>query len=221
MPKAITDTELSEILRKGSLELGLSLDHAQLGAFLKYLHELQAWNKKINLTSIIDGKDIIIKHFLDSLTPAGLLTGVETLLDIGSGGGFPGLPLKIALPALKVTMLDTVEKKVHFIRHMIRTLDLKDAKAISGRVEAPELIESHACAFDCVTSRAFTELGAFVALGKPYVRQGGMLLAMKGPAVEEELREMGPVEGFSAPAVHRIEVPFSGRTTSLIIMKKL
>jgi len=221
VPKAITDTELIEILRKGSLELGLSLELDQLGAFLKYLHELQAWNKKINLTSITAGKDIIIKHFLDSLTPASLLSGVESLLDIGSGGGFPGLPLKIALPTLKVTMLDTVEKKVHFIRHMIRTLDLKDAKAISGRVEAPDLIESHSCAFDCVISRAFTELGAFVALGKPYVRQGGMLLAIKGPAVEEELREMGPVEGFSAPIVHRIEVPFSGRTTNLIIMKKL
>ena len=215
------DTELIEILKKGSLELGLSLNDAQLGAFLKYLHELQAWNKKINLTSITDGKDIIIKHFLDSLTPAGFLSGAESLLDIGSGGGFPGLPLKIALPALKVTMLDTVEKKVHFIRHMIRSLDLQDAKAISGRVEAPQLMESLSSSFDCVTSRAFTELGAFVALGKPYVKQGGMLLAIKGPAVDEELREMGPVEGFSAPVIHRVEVPFSGRTTNLIIMKKL
>ena len=217
----MTDAQLIEILRKGSLELGLSLTDSQTGAFIKYLSELQAWNKKINLTSITDGKEIIIKHFLDSLTPVRLLSGVQTLLDIGSGAGFPGLPLKIAIPALKVTMLDTVEKKVHFIRHMIRTLDLEGAKALSGRVESPELIESLASSFDCVTSRAFTELKAFVALARPYIRQGGMLLAMKGPAVEAELKEMGHVEGFSEPEVHHMEVPFSDRTTSLVIMRRL
>jgi 16S rRNA (guanine527-N7)-methyltransferase len=154
----MTDTKLIEILQQGSLELGVSLSDAQLKAFLKYLRELRAWNRKINLTSIIDEKDIIIKHFLDSLTPLGFLSGVETLLDIGSGGGFPGLPLKIAMPSLKVTLMDAVEKKVHFIRHMIRTLDLKDAVAISDRVESPELIYRLSGTFDCVTSRAFAEL---------------------------------------------------------------
>src|SRR3990172_708670 len=136
----MTDKKLLEILQQGSLELGVSLSYAQLASFLKYLRELQAWNKKINLTSITEEKDIIIKHFLDSLTSARFLPGVDTLLDIGSGGGFPGLPLKIAIPSLKITLMDSVEKKVHFIRHIIRTLDLKGADAISGRVESPELI---------------------------------------------------------------------------------
>ncbi len=216
----MTDTQLLEILEKGSLELGVGLNNAQLGAFLKYLRELQAWNKKINLTSITDEKDIIIKHFLDSLTSVRFLSGVDTLLDIGSGGGFPGLPLKIALPSLKITMMDSVEKKVHFIRHMIRTLDLKGAEAISGRVESPELIYRLSGAFDCVTSRAFAELEVFVALGAPYVKPGGMLLAMKGPSVEEEIAAMGAVAGFSAPEVHEIEVPFSGRRMSLVKMRK-
>lgn len=216
----MTDTELLKILKQGSLELGVSLSDAQLASFLKYLRELQAWNKKINLTSITDEKDIIIKHFLDSLTSARFLSRVETLLDIGSGGGFPGLPLKIALPALKITLMDAVEKKVHFTRHMIRTLDLKGADAISGRVESPELIYRLSGGFDCVTSRAFAELEAFVTLGAPYVRPGGMLLAMKGPSVEEEMNAMGPVNGFSAPEVHEIEVPFSGRKMSLVVMRK-
>lgn len=217
----MTDTKLLEILKQGSLELGVSLSDAQLASFLKYLRELQAWNKKINLTSITEEKDIIIKHFLDSLTSARFLSGVNTLLDIGSGGGFPGLPLKIAIPSLKITLMDSVEKKVHFIRHMIRTLDLKGTNAISGRVESPELIHKLTGAFDCVTSRAFAELEAFVTLGAPYVRPGGMLLAMKGPSVEEEMSAMGPVNGFSAPEVHEIEVPFSGRKMSLVIMRKL
>jgi len=216
----MTNTKLLELLQQGSLELGVSLSDAQLGAFLKYLRELQAWNKKINLTSITDEKNIIIKHFLDSLTSVRFLAGVDTLLDIGSGGGFPGLPLKIAMPSLKITLMDSVEKKVHFIRHMIRALDLKGADAISGRIESPELIYRLSGAFDCVTSRAFAELEAFVSLGAPYVRPGGILLAMKGPAVEEEIRAMGAVKGFSAPEVHEIEVPFSDRKTNLVVMRK-
>src|SRR3972149_8415877 len=217
----MTDKKLLEILQQGSLELGVSLSDAQLASFLKYLRELQAWNKKIKLPSITDEKDIIIKHFLDSLTSVRFLAGVETLLDIGSGGGFPGLPLKIAMPSLKITLMDAVEKKVHFIRHMIRALDLKGADAISGRIESPELIYRLSGAFDCVTSRAFAELEAFVSLGAPYVRPGGMLLAMKGPAAQEELSAMGPVKDFSAPEVYEIEVPFSGRKMSLGIMRKL
>lgn len=217
----MTDAQLIEILEKGSVELGISLTEGQTKAFIKYLRELQSWNKKINLTSITGEKEIIIRHFLDSITLARHISGLDSLLDIGSGAGFPGLPLKIALPSLKVTMLDTVEKKVHFVRHIIRTLGLKDAIALSGRVEAPELLERLSSSFDCVTSRAFTELKAFVALAAPYLRPKGVILAMKGPAVEEELRETGPVEGFSAPEVIRIEVPFSGRTTSLVLLRKL
>jgi len=216
----MTDTELLEILEKGSLELGVALDEGQKAAFLKYLRELKAWNSRINLTSIIDEKEIIIKHFLDSLTPAAFLSGVKTLLDIGSGAGFPGLPLKIALPSIKVTMIDSVEKKVHFIRHMIRTLGLKGVDAISGRVESPELVYSLSGVFDCVTSRAFAELEAFVTLGAPYLKPGGMLLALKGPLAPQEIAAMGQVAGFSAPEVHEIEVPFSVRKTNIVIMRK-
>lgn len=217
----MTDIELLEILKKGSLELGVALTDAQADAFLRYLRELQAWNRKINLTSIVEEKDIIIRHFLDSLTPVRLLSGVETLLDIGSGGGFPGLPLKLALPSLKVTLMDSVEKKVHFLRHMVRILGLKDVVAISGRVESPEVIYRFSGSFDCVTSRAFAELDAFVSLVTPYVRPGGMLLAIKGPAVETEIKALGAVDGLSSPEVHYIEVPFSGRTTSLVVLRKL
>lgn len=216
----MSDQELLEILEKGALELGVSLDGGQKASFLKYLRELKAWNSKINLTSITDEKEIIIKHFLDSLTPVAFLSGAGTLLDIGSGGGFPGLPLKIAIPSLKVTMMDSVEKKVHFIRHMIRTLGLRDVDAISGRVESPEQIYSHSGAFDCVTSRAFAELEAFVTLGAPYLRPGGTLLALKGPLAPQEIAAMGTVKGFSAPEVHEIALPFTGRKTILVVMKK-
>lgn len=217
----MTDTELSEILKKGALELGVDLTDTQTESFLRYLRELQTWNRKINLTTITEDRDIIIRHFLDSLTPVRLLSGVESLLDIGAGGGFPGLPLKIALPSIKITLMDSVEKKVNFIRHISRTLGLKDVGAISGRVESPDIVYKLSGTFDCVTSRAFAELEAFVSLGAPYVKPGGILLALKGPMVETEIKAMGVVNGFSAPEVHHIEVPFSGRTTILVIMRKI
>lgn len=217
----MTDTELLEILKKGAFELGVDLTEGQTASFLKYLHELQAWNKKINLTTITEEKDIIIRHFLDSLTPLRLLSPAGSLLDIGAGGGFPGLPLKIAIPSLKVTLMDSVEKKVHFIRHTIRVLGLREVEAISGRVESPELIHRLSGSFDCVTSRAFAELDAFITLAIPYIKPGGMLLAIKGPAVEAEITAMGSAHGLSAPEIHHIEVPFSGRTTSLVVMRKI
>lgn len=214
-------TQPLDLLKKGAAELGVALDDGQVAAFLRYARELQAWNRKMNLTTVVDEKDIIIRHFLDSLTPCRLLSGVGELLDIGSGGGFPGLPIKIAMPALRVTLMDSVEKKVHFIRHIIRTLGLAGVEAVSGRVESPELVHGLSGSFDFVISRAFAELDAFVSLAAPYLRAGGMLIAMKGPAAATEVAAMGQVKGFSDPEVMEVEVPFSGRTTTLVVMRKV
>ncbi len=217
------DREKIDLLRKGALELGLALDESQIAAFLTYHRELMAWNRKINLTAIEDEKDIIIKHFLDSLTPLAqstLLSGVKTMLDMGAGGGFPGLPLKIVRPDIGLTLLDSVEKKVNFMRHIARTLGLNGVEAIANRAEAPDLVYRLSNSFDCVISRAFAEMEAFATLAIPYIRPGGMLLAMKGPGVAEELKGF-EIKGLSQPEIVEIKVPFSDRTTSLVIMKKL
>ncbi|MEK7828169.1 MAG: 16S rRNA (guanine(527)-N(7))-methyltransferase RsmG, partial [Deltaproteobacteria bacterium] len=117
----MTNEEQKNILMAGGKELGLAIGDKELSSFLSYLKELKEWNKKINLTAITDDKDIIIRHFLDSLTLASFLSGKETLLDIGSGAGFPGIPLNIVIPDLKITLMDSVNKKVIFMRHIIRT----------------------------------------------------------------------------------------------------
>ncbi|HBG46654.1 MAG TPA: 16S rRNA (guanine(527)-N(7))-methyltransferase RsmG [Deltaproteobacteria bacterium] len=210
-----------ELLKKGALELGVALDDSQAAAFLTYLRELKVWNKKINLTAIEDEKDIIIKHFLDSLTPFGLFSEVRSVLDMGAGAGFPGIPLKIAMPELRLTLLDSVEKKVNFMKHIIRTLGLKGAEAIAGRAEAPDLAYRLAGSFDCVISRAFTELPAFMTLGLPYLRPGGMLLAMKGPAVAEEINALGVMKGVLPPESFEVAVPFSDRKTTLVVIRKV
>ncbi|MBZ0221121.1 MAG: 16S rRNA (guanine(527)-N(7))-methyltransferase RsmG [Candidatus Methylomirabilis sp.] len=219
------DREKLEFIKKGALELGIDLSEAQGGAFLAYLRELKSWNRRINLTSIEEDRDILVKHFLDSLTPARFLAGVNSVLDMGAGAGFPGIPLKIAKPDLQVTLLDSVLKKVSFMRHMIRTLGLKGIEAIHGRAEANELKTRFAGSFDCVISRAFAELAAFSALAFPYLKPGGMLLAMKGPAVQDELgaiiKMSWKISGFTRPEVFEAAVPFSNRITNLVVLRKL
>ncbi|HEY4707158.1 MAG TPA: 16S rRNA (guanine(527)-N(7))-methyltransferase RsmG [Thermodesulfobacteriota bacterium] len=214
------EREKIDLLQKGALELGVALDEGQAAAFLVYLRELKAWNKKINLTAIEDEKDIIIKHFLDSITPFRLLSGVTSILDMGAGGGFPGLPLKIVRPDLELTLLDSVEKKVNFIRHIARTLGLTGVEAIASRAEAPDLVYRLSNSFDCVISRAFAEMEVFAAIAFPYIRPGGMLLAMKGPGVADELKGL-EAKGLSRPEIVEVRVPFSDRITSLVTMKKL
>ncbi|MBI5588606.1 MAG: 16S rRNA (guanine(527)-N(7))-methyltransferase RsmG [Deltaproteobacteria bacterium] len=214
------DERLINTLKSGAKELGVDLSEGALALFDAYLTELKAWNKKINLTAIETDGEIVTKHFLDSLTPYKYLTGVKRLLDIGAGGGFPGLPLKIVAPALEVVLMDAVEKKVHFMRHIIRKLGLKGAFAVAGRVEDPSVIDWHKGTFDAVISRAFTELKVFLSMAAPYVGHGGMIIAMKGPQYKEELEGAEGLKGFKTPEVYEARVPFTDRTTVIIIFRK-
>lgn len=212
--------KLLKILKTGAEELGVDLTDGAVALFDEYLSELKVWNRKINLTAIETDEGIVTKHFLDSLTPHRYLRGVARLLDIGAGGGFPGLPLKIADPSLEVALIDSVEKKVHFMRHIIRKLGLKGASAIAGRAEDPVLIGKHRGSFDGVISRAFTELKGFLTLAEPYLAPGGMVVAMKGPQYAHELGGAGEVKGFSPPEAHEVRVPFTDRTTAVILFRK-
>lgn len=213
--------ELARLLKDGASELGIALDEAAINAFFVYLEELKAWNRRINLTSIDSDREVVIRHFLDSLTPYRHIKGAERLLDIGAGAGFPGIPLKIADPTIEVILMDSVEKKVHFMRHVIRKLGLKGIEAVSGRVEERLLIDRYAFGFDCVISRAFTGLGRFIELSLPYLRAGGSIVAMKGPAYKDELEEACGIKGLEPPQIYEIKVPFEERSTTLVIFKKL
>ena len=211
---------LKEILKTGGAELGLAIGEKEISLFLKYLAELKEWNKKINLTAITDDRDIIIKHFLDSLTLVPFLTNQKTLLDIGSGAGFPGIPLKIALPELKVTLMDSVNKKVIFMKHIIRTIGLKNIEAIQARAEDKEAMKKFDSYFDVVTSRAFSELGKFLDVAAPYAKKGGMLLAVKGPKGLEELTGLKDLKGIESVKAKEVKLPFSDITTTILCFRK-
>lgn len=213
-------TELTNILKTGAAELGITIGEKETNLFLKYLAELKEWNKKINLTSITDDKDIIVRHFLDSLTLVPLLSGKETLLDIGSGAGFPGIPLNIVIPDLKVTLMDSVNKKVIFMRHIIRTIGLKNIEAVQARAEDKETITRFAACFDVVTSRAFAGLCSFLDIALPYAKMGGALISVKGPKGMEELKELKEIKNIKAVQIKEIRLPFSDVTTTILVFKK-
>lgn len=218
-PSAVNSL-LKEILKAGATELGLALGNNEISLFLKYLTELKEWNKKINLTAITDDRAIIIKHFLDSLTLVPFLTNQKTLLDIGSGAGFPGIPLKIALPELKATLIDSVNKKVIFMKHIIRTIGLKNIEAIQARAEDKETMKRFDSSFDVVTSRAFSELGKFLDIAAPYAKKGGILLAVKGPKGIEELKGLKDFKGIKSVKAKEVRLPFSNIITTILCFRK-
>ncbi|MBI3399120.1 MAG: 16S rRNA (guanine(527)-N(7))-methyltransferase RsmG [Deltaproteobacteria bacterium] len=219
-PLAMTTEQLKHILKTGAAELGVAIGDKETSLFLIYLAELKEWNKKINLTSITEGRDIIIRHFLDSLILAPFFAGKETLLDIGSGAGFPGIPLKLVLPDLKIMLMDSVNKKAVFMRHIIRMLGLRDIEAVQGRAEDTAVIKKFGSSFDVVASRAFAELGRFLEIAMPYAKNGGMVLAVKGPKGVEELKRLPTIKNIESIQAKEIKLPFSDITTTILSFKK-
>ncbi len=214
--------DLKNLLKAGAKELGVELDEEKLTRFFLYSDELKKWNKKINLTSITSERDIVIRHFLDSLALYRILASrqVQTILDIGAGAGFPGLPLSIANPMFKVALLEATEKKVHFLRHMARSLGLTNVEVILGRAESPEIIKRYSNAFDCVCSRALAGLSEVMDLSLPYAKKSGIIVAVKGPSAIDEIKALN-TKHISKPEMYAVKIPFSDRETHLITLSFL
>jgi len=178
---------LEELLREGFAELGLRPDGAALPRFREYYAYLEEQNRVMNLTAIRGEAEVARLHFLDCAALLGLadFAGAR-VIDVGSGAGFPGLVLKIACPSLSLTLLDSLDKRVRFLRELCARLALEDVVCLHARAEeAPaELRQS----FDFAVSRAVARLDLLAELCLPFVKQGGMMLAMKGPSAGEELR---------------------------------
>lgn len=172
---------------QGQHQLGLELTKQQLERFLRYRQELLDWNRRINLTAITDPEEVLLRHFLDSLS---LLAVYDRsggrLLDIGTGAGFPGLPLKIVRPQWHVVLLEATGKKVRFLQHVIETLQLRDVEAVHGRAEELAHNAEYRASFDLVTARAVASLPKLLEYTAPFCRVGGQIvLPKKGDLVEE------------------------------------
>jgi len=182
MADVLPDTFLA-----GLHQLGLGLSEQQFEQFLRYRQELLDWNTRFNLTAIIDPEEVLLKHFLDSLSLLLVYDQPQVrLLDIGSGAGFPGLPLKIVRPQWLVTPLEATGKKVTFLRHMIEVLHLEGIEVVHGRAEELAHVQKYRATFDVVTARAVASLPTLLEYAAPFCRVGGqIILPRKGDLAEE------------------------------------
>lgn len=175
--------------QKGLLDLGLSLSEEQIGQFLKYYELLIEKNQVMNLTAITDFEEVVQKHFLDSLSLVKVLGKKPSgkILDMGTGAGFPGIPIRIAFPDCDITLVDSVNKKILFIQEAVEKISLHNVKAIHGRVEDLGHENDFREQYDLVVSRAVAALPALVEYCLPFVKVGGVFLSYKSVKVDEEL----------------------------------
>lgn len=192
----------------------LSLDRALAHTLLAYLALLARWNGAYNLTAIRDPRDMVGKHLLDSLAMHPFVREVESLADLGTGAGLPGIPLALADPCLRVTLVESSGKKARFLREAVRTLGLDNARVAESRAEA--LDESGA--YDAITARALATLPLIIELGGHLLKADGRLLAMKGAFPDDEIAAL-PV-GWRVEAVHPVTVPGLAAERHLVVIAR-
>jgi 16S rRNA (guanine527-N7)-methyltransferase len=191
---------------------------ATIGHYLLLLEELLRWNKKFNLTAIEDYEEGLEKHIVDSLTLCPFLNQAKCLLDMGSGAGFPALPLKIACPDMTVYSVEASLKKVFFQRHMARKLSIFDFHIIHSRIENLKLTAGQELPLiDIVVSRALTSLPQFLALAKPFLSDTGKAIAMKGPGCAKELGAVMANGDWSLKERINISLPASGVLREVLV----
>ncbi|MCD8090276.1 MAG: 16S rRNA (guanine(527)-N(7))-methyltransferase RsmG [Clostridiales bacterium] len=191
-------------------------------SFVIYKNMLLEWNEKINLTAITDENEIAFKHFLDSLAPLKFKDFKnKTVIDVGTGAGFPGLPLKIAEPSIKLTLMDSLNKRINFLNETVTALGLTGVKCIHQRAEEgakPPLRES----FDFAVSRAVADMAVLAELCLPYVKPGGYFTALKGPEPEDELNRAKKAISVLGGMLEKTEkITISDFTHTVIFIKKI
>lgn len=212
------------LLKESAEKFNIILDEKQLEQFKKYMKMLVSCNEKMNLTAITEKNEVLLKHFLDSMTliSSGKLKNGATLIDIGAGAGFPSLPVKIARPDLKVTMLDSLNKRVNFLSDVITELGLSGIEALHSRAEdggRSGFRES----FDIATARAVADLAVLAEYALPFIKVGGYFIAMKGTAPEEEIngaKQSIKVMGGKIEEVKEIHIDEGNLNHTLVIIKK-
>ncbi len=201
------------------------MEEEQIDRLLFLQEELLRWNQRINLTAITDPMEILEKHLLDSLSLVPHIPSNARVLDVGSGGGFPGLPLKIARPDLRIVSVDSVGKKIRFQQHMVRTLGLVDFSPKSERIENLILEGLDSRGFDVIVSRAFSHLFQFVQWVSPLaIPSTGQIIAMKGPEgiqEAEESREELTTMGWDVIHIREFSLPESESRRTLIVLGQI
>lgn len=217
---------LEQLLTKGANQLHIELDEAQLHLFMVYLREIKAWNEKFNLTAITDDTEIIVKHFLDSISLFSEFDVPEgcRVVDVGAGAGLPGVPIKIVRPDIELTLLESSKKKVVFLEHVIGTLDLKGAIAVAQRAEDFGRREENREKYCLAVSRAVADLVVLVEYALPLVEMNGRFICYKSKRIKEEVAEAEKainLLGGRIEEIARVVVPFLSAERYLVSIKKV
>ncbi len=204
------NTRFFDQLQQGCQALGVGVGEDVPAKLFRLMNELLKWNAKVNLTAITAPEEVLEKHFLDSLAVLPEVEGAASLLDLGAGAGFPGIPLKLARPALTVTLVDAVGKKVGFLKAAIATLGLKDARGLHARAEGKPEDEGIPRA-ELLIARAFMDLPDWLNLAPAYLLPGGRVVAMLGKAQpDEELHARAAERQLRLISARQYRLPFSG-----------
>lgn len=213
-----------EIISDKINKLGYKLNEKQQKQFYKYMILLLEWNEKINLTAITDPKEIIIKHFVDSISIIKHIKERDHIVDIGTGAGFPGIPVKIMRNDVQVTLVDSLNKRVNFLNEVIQKLELKDIQAIHSRAEEFGKNEKHRESHEIAVSRAVARLNVLVEYLLPTVKVGGKCICMKGPNSKEEIEEAKVAINLLGGKIKNIEeitLPETDIKRTIIIIEKV
>ncbi|GAE89240.1 16S rRNA (guanine(527)-N(7))-methyltransferase RsmG [Acetivibrio straminisolvens] len=217
------ELELRELLIKGASGFGVELDNEKVDKFFTYMGVLKEWNEKMNLTAIEDEEEIILKHFIDSISICPIIKDRKsTLIDVGTGAGFPGIPVKIVFPELKVKLLDSLEKRTKFLDEVINILNLEEISSVHSRAEDKGLDPDYREKYDISTARAVANLPVLLEYCLPFVKVGGYFIAMKGSNTEEieNSKKALDILGGKIEDVLEFNLPFSDIKRNVVIVKK-
>lgn len=220
-------TGLQPILQLGANQFGFNLTETHLNAFERYSQELIVWNEQVNLTGIVDPEAIAIKHFLDSLSVLVALPKLSpgsSLIDVGSGAGFPGLPLKIIRPDLRLTLLEATGKKTAFLQHLVGTLQLEQVTIVTARAEEAGRQPKHRERYDVAVARAVASLPVLAEYMLPFVKVSGWAIVQKGQHPADEIKAATnalSILGGQFRQLLPVEVPLLAAERHLVLIQKI
>lgn len=212
----------SKELKDKANKIDSILDENKIDKFYRYMNLLIEWNKKVNLTAIIEPSEIILKHFIDSLTIAKYIKDKERVIDVGTGAGFPGIPISIVKEDVNITLLDSLNKRILFLNEVIKFLNLKQIEAVHGRVE--EFAKKERESYDIATSRAVAPLNILLEYLLPLVKVGGKCICMKGSNAKEEIESASKALEMLGGKIEKVEeiiLPESDIMRNIIIIRKV